>query len=86
MLKILFSPSEGKNPGGDLPTKELLGSNSARSDILNEYNNIVARADEDEITKLEKQYAAAVDARNVQMQIALKNKIHNLRQKAKAAA
>ena len=42
--------------------------------------------EEDEITKLEKQYAAAVDARNVQMQIALKNKIHNLRQKAKAAA
>ena len=37
MLKILFSPSEGKNPGGDLIAKELLGSNSARSDILNEY-------------------------------------------------
>ena len=52
MLKILFSPSEGKNPGGDLIAKELLGSNSARSDILNEYNKIVARADEDEITQL----------------------------------
>ena len=52
MLKILFSPSEGKNPGGDLPAKELLGSNSARSDILNEYNDIVARADENEITQL----------------------------------
>ena len=52
MLKILFSPSEGKNPGGDLSAKELLGSNSARSDILNEYNNIVKKADESEITQL----------------------------------
>ena len=52
MLKILFSPSEGKNPGGDLSAKELLGSNSARSDILNEYNDIITRADEDEITQL----------------------------------
>ncbi|MEN8304152.1 MAG: YaaA family protein [Campylobacterota bacterium] len=52
MLKILFSPSEGKNPGGDLIEKELLGSNSARSDILNEYNDIIKRADEDEITQL----------------------------------
>ena len=32
--------------------KELLGSNSARKNILDEYNNIVSRADEDEITKL----------------------------------
>ena len=52
MLKILFSPSEGKNPGGDLTAKELLGSNSARKEILTEYNGIVTRADEDEITKL----------------------------------
>ncbi len=52
MLKILFSPSEGKNSGGDLVQKELLGSNSARADILNEYNKIVVRADEDEITQL----------------------------------
>jgi len=52
MLKILFSPSEGKNPGGDLAPKELLGSNSARADILNEYNDIVTRADESEITQL----------------------------------
>jgi len=52
MLKILFSPSEGKNPGGDAAKKELLGSNSARADILNEYNNILKRADEDEISKL----------------------------------
>jgi len=52
MLKILFSPSEGKNPGGDLAPKELLGSNSARADILNEYNDIITRADESEITQL----------------------------------
>jgi len=52
MLKILFSPSEGKNSGGDLIAKELLGSNSARSTILNEYNTIIKRADEDEITQL----------------------------------
>ena len=41
---------------------------------------------EDEIAKLEKQYAAAVEARNVQLQIALKNRLHNLRQKQKAKA
>jgi len=52
MLKILFSPSEGKNPGGDEEPRELLGSNSAREDILNEYANILKRAEEDEISKL----------------------------------
>jgi len=52
MLKILFSPSEGKNPGGDSVAKELLGSNSARRDILKEYNKIVSRANEDEISRL----------------------------------
>ncbi|MEA3371996.1 MAG: YaaA family protein [Campylobacterota bacterium] len=52
MLKILFSPSEGKNPGGDEAPKELLGSNSAREEILNEYNNIVQKADEEEIRNL----------------------------------
>ena len=52
MLKILFSPSEGKNLGGDALKRELLGSNSARVDILNEYNNILKRANEDEISKL----------------------------------
>ena len=52
MLKVLFSPSEGKNSGGKLAPKELLGSNSARANILNEYNEIVTRADENEITQL----------------------------------
>jgi len=52
MLKVLFSPSEGKNPGGDSIVKELLGSNSARLTILNEYNTIIKRANANEITKL----------------------------------
>lgn len=52
MLKILFSPAEGKKIGGDENPKELLGSNSAREEILNEYNSIVQRGSEDEIKKL----------------------------------
>ncbi len=52
MLKILFSPAEGKKSGGHETAKELLGSNSARAEILNEYNNIVQNGDEDEIKKL----------------------------------
>lgn len=52
MLKILFSPSEGKNSGGKESPKELLGSNEARKDILNEYNNIVMRGDEEAIKNL----------------------------------
>ena len=52
MLKILFSPSEGKNSGGEAVAQELLGSNSARENILNEYNAIITRGDEDEIKHL----------------------------------
>ncbi len=52
MLKILFSPSEGKKSGGDLNAKELLGSNAARKDILDEYNNIINNGTENEICKL----------------------------------
>jgi len=52
MLKILFSPSEGKNSGGNEQHKELLGSNEARAEILNEYNNIIKSADKDKIKKL----------------------------------
>ena len=52
MLKILFSPAEGKNSGGTEDTKELLGSNKARYDILNEYNTIIKQNDEEEIKKL----------------------------------
>ena len=52
MFKILFSPAEGKNSGGNEEKKELLGSNEARLNILNEYNNILKNKDEEEIKKL----------------------------------
>jgi len=52
MLKILFSPAEGKNSGGDEEKKELLGSNDARADILNEYNNIIKGENEEDIKNL----------------------------------
>jgi cytoplasmic iron level regulating protein YaaA (DUF328/UPF0246 family) len=52
MLKILFSPAEGKKSGGDEKAKELLGSNSARDEILSTYNNIVQSGDEDLIKAL----------------------------------
>lgn len=52
MLKILFSPSEGKNSGGSETAKELLGSNEARQSILNEYNDIVMSGDEEAIKNL----------------------------------
>ncbi len=52
MLKILFSPAEGKADGGKESPKELLGSNSARENILSEYNNIVKSKDEEIIKQL----------------------------------
>jgi len=52
MLRVLFSPSEGKNSGGDETKKELLGSNEARESILKEYNSIVKRGDAEEIKAL----------------------------------
>ena len=52
MLKILFSPSEGKNSGGNKVKKKLLGSNEARESILNEYNNIILKKDETQIKEL----------------------------------
>ena len=52
MLKILFSPSEGKNSGGDEKKRELLGSNNARNEILNEYNKIVLSDNEEAIKNL----------------------------------
>jgi len=52
MLKILFSPAEGKNSGGNEEKKELLGSNDARDEILNEYNNLVTNSDEETIKLL----------------------------------
>ncbi len=52
MLKILFSPAEGKKSDGDENSKELLGSNSAREKILSAYNTIVNNGSEDEIKQL----------------------------------
>jgi cytoplasmic iron level regulating protein YaaA (DUF328/UPF0246 family) len=52
MLKILFSPSEGKNSGGDEKKKELFGATNARDEILNEYNKIILSDDEEQIKKL----------------------------------
>jgi cytoplasmic iron level regulating protein YaaA (DUF328/UPF0246 family) len=52
MLKILFSPAEGKNSGGNENTKELLGSNNARKNIFDEYNKIISSKNEEDIKKL----------------------------------
>jgi len=46
MLKILFSPSEGKKDGGNTPKKEILGATNARDSILQKYNSIVLSKDE----------------------------------------
>ena len=52
MLKILFSPSEGKNSGGNEVQQDLFGAINAREDILNQYNNIVLSENEEKIKKL----------------------------------
>ena len=52
MLKILFSPSEGKNSGGDALQKELLGATAARDEILHAYNEIVLSGNEERIKEL----------------------------------
>ncbi len=52
MLKILFSPSEGKKSAGNEIEKELLGSNDARTNIFKEYNTIIDNKDEETIKAL----------------------------------
>ncbi|MDQ7042305.1 MAG: peroxide stress protein YaaA, partial [Sulfurimonas sp.] len=52
MLKILFSPSEGKNSGGSEPKSELFGASSARDEILTTYNTIVLSNNEEHIKEL----------------------------------
>lgn len=52
MLKILFSPSEGKKSGGSELKKELLGSDKAREEILDAYMAILNTSNEEEIAKL----------------------------------
>jgi cytoplasmic iron level regulating protein YaaA (DUF328/UPF0246 family) len=52
MLKILFSPSEGKNSGGTQTQQELFGAQNARDEILGAYNEIVLSGDEEKIKDL----------------------------------
>ena len=52
MLKILFSPSEGKKAGGNKIMQNILGATNARDEILSAYNNIVNSNDEEIIKKL----------------------------------
>jgi len=52
MLKILFSPSEGKNSGGSEVKSTLFGATDARDAILNAYNAIATSKDEEAIKAL----------------------------------
>ncbi|WP_457747388.1 YaaA family protein [Sulfurimonas sp.] len=52
MLKILFSPSEGKNSGGSAVQNNLFGASNAREEILRKYNDIVLSKDEEAIKQL----------------------------------
>ncbi len=52
MLKILFSPSEGKRSGGDAAQKDIFGALNARDEILKAYNEIVLSKNEEDIKKL----------------------------------
>lgn len=52
MIKILFSPSEGKNSGGYETQNELFGAEGARDEILQEYKKIVSSGDEEKIKEL----------------------------------
>lgn len=52
MLKILFSPSEGKEIGGEEQKNDILCGYEARQDILDAYNNIIKSENEEEICKL----------------------------------
>ncbi len=52
MLKILFSPSEGKNLGGIKSQQSLFGATNARDEILASYQEIVQSKDEEAIKAL----------------------------------
>jgi len=51
-MYILFSPSEGKNFGGNGEKISLFGGVDAREEILKAYNDIVLSSDEEAIKKL----------------------------------
>jgi hypothetical protein len=52
MLKVLFSPSEGKRSGGNATKHDIFGALSARDEILHAYNDIVMGNDEEAIKQL----------------------------------
>lgn len=52
MLKILFSPSEGKNSGGSQEKRALFGAENSRYKILDTYNAIALSRNEDQIKNL----------------------------------
>ena len=52
MLKILFSPAEGKKVGGDAQKKDLFGALDARDTILKTYNEIALSEDDEQIKEL----------------------------------
>ena len=52
MLKILFSPAEGKKSGGTKQKQQLFGATNARDTILQAYNEIVLSKDEAKIKQL----------------------------------
>jgi len=53
MLKILFSPSEGKRTGGEnSPINELLFHLKNRNEILNKYNELVLSDNQDALHKM----------------------------------
>ena len=52
MLKILFSPAEGKKSGGEEKQRVLLGADDARDEILKAYNEIIKSNDEEKIKAL----------------------------------
>jgi len=52
MLKILFSPSEGKKSGGTTQKSKLFGATDARNEILKAYNDIIKATDQERIQSL----------------------------------
>ncbi len=52
MLKILFSPAEGKKSGGKKQEQQLFGATNARDTILQTYNDIILSKDETKIKQL----------------------------------
>lgn len=52
MLKILFSPSEGKKSGGVEKSSDLLGAVGARDEILKTYNEVLKSQNEEAIKSL----------------------------------